>query len=64
TVLYGIERSDLVIQPKVAYMVRPGFELSAQGMIMVNFDSDDKSEFQPWMQNNNSFVQLGVKYSF
>lgn len=64
TVLYGIERSDLVIQPKITYSVKPGFELSAQGMVLMNLDEDEKSEFQPWVQNNNSFVQVGVKYSF
>lgn len=64
TILYGVERCDLVIQPKITYAVKPGFELSAQGMILVNFGDKDKSEFESWIKKNNSFVQLGLKYSF
>lgn len=58
--LYGIERGDLVIQPKVTYTVKTGMDLIASGMYIHCKDED--SEFYAY--KDNSFAQIGIKYMF
>lgn len=58
--IWGIERSDLIIIPKVTYTVKTGMDLIASGMY-IWCDNED-SEFYAW--RHNSFAQFGVKYVF
>ena len=60
TVMYGIERGDLVVMPKLAYKPDQNLTLTASGMIINCADKD--SEFYGW--KNNSFASIGVKYQF
>lgn len=60
TVMYGIERGDLVIMPKLAIKPDQNLTLTASGMIINCADED--SEFYNWRKN--SFVSLGAKYQF
>ncbi len=58
--LYGIERGDLVVMPKVTYTVKTDMDVSLGGMYVRCADED--SEFYAY--EDNSFVQLGVSYQF
>ncbi len=58
-VLWGIERGDVLVMPKVTYTVTPGLDVSVSGLYITG--SDD-SEFAAY--RDNSFVQLKVAYSF
>jgi hypothetical protein len=58
--LYGIERGDLVVMPKITYTVKTGMDLIASGMYIHCKDED--SEFYAY--KDNSFIQMGVKYVF
>jgi signal peptidase I len=58
--LYGIERGDIIVLPKITYTIKTGMNVSASGMYIYAKDTD--SEFYAW--RNNSFVQLGVSYLF
>ena len=60
TVMYGIERGDLVVMPKLSYKPDQNLTLTASGMIINCADKD--SEFYGW--KNNSFASIGVKYQF
>ena len=60
TVMWGIERGDVIVMPKLAYTVDSSLELSASGMYI--WCADDNSEFAAW--KNNSFVNLGVSCKF
>ena len=60
TVLYGIERGDLIVMPKLAFKPDQNLTLSASGMIINCADED--SEFYDWRKN--SFVSLTAKYAF
>ncbi len=60
TVMYGIERGDLVVMPKLSYKPDQNLTLTASGMIINCADED--SEFYSWRKN--SFVSLGAKYQF
>ena len=60
TVMYGIERGDLVVMPKLAYKPDQNLTLTASGMIINCADED--SEFYGWRKN--SFVSIGAKYQF
>lgn len=60
TVMYGIERGDLVVMPKLAYKPDQNLTLTASGMLINCADED--SEFYAWRKN--SFVSLGAKYQF
>lgn len=59
--IYGFEHFDLIIMPKVTWYVSDGLELSATGMYMANF-VENRKEFGDWTEN--SFVQVGAKYTF
>ena len=60
TFLYGFERKDLAIMPKVTYIVKTDIELYAQGLYIRS--TDKNGEFYAW--RNNSFAQIGIKYTF
>ncbi len=60
TVMYGIERGDLVVLPKLAFKPDQNLTLTASGMYIHCADED--SEFYAW--HKNSFVSLGASYQF
>lgn len=60
TVMWGIERGDLIVMPKISYTVNSVLELSASGMYI--WCKDDNSEFAAW--KNNSFANFGVTCKF
>ena len=60
TVMYGIERGDLVVMPKLAFKPDQNLTLTASGMYIHCADED--SEFYPWRKN--SFVSIGANYQF
>ena len=60
TVMYGIERGDLVVMPKLAFKPDQNLTLSASGMIINCADED--SEFYSWRKN--SFASISAKYQF
>ena len=60
TVMWGIERGDLVVQPKLEWKPDPALALTLSGMYIKCRDED--SEFYEW--RNNSFVCLGVSAIF
>lgn len=59
--IYGFEHFDLIIMPKITWYVADGLELSASGFYMKNF-VENRKEFGDWTEN--SFVQIGAKYTF
>lgn len=60
TVMYGIERGDLVVMPKLAFKPDQNLTLTASGMYMHCADED--SEFYSWRRN--SFASLTASYQF
>jgi len=62
SVIWGIERKDFIVMPKLTVNLFGGCDLIASGMYITNFDSAEKSEFSAYQ--NNSFVQMSVKYTF
>ena len=58
--IWGIERSDLIIMPKISRNIFDGFDLSLSGLFI--WCKDENSEFDGW--EHNSFVTLGAKYQF
>lgn len=60
TVMYGIERGDLVVMPKLAFKPDQNLTLTANGMYI--WCAGDDSEFKSW--ENNSFVSLTASYQF
>ncbi|MCK9169037.1 MAG: hypothetical protein M0P01_01330 [Treponema sp.] len=62
SIIYGIERSDFIVMPKITYRVADGLDIIGKGLYITNFDDDSKSEFSSFL--NNSFFQLGMKYTF
>ena len=60
TVMYGIERGDLVVMPKLAFKPDQNLTLTASGMIIKAADED--SEFYNWRKN--SFASLTASYQF
>ena len=60
TVMYGIERGDLVVMPKLAFKPDQNLTLTASGMYI--HCADENSEFYAWREN--SFVSLGAAYQF
>jgi len=57
---WGIERGDFILQPKMTYTVKTGWDLILSGMWI--YCKDENSEFYAW--RHNSFAQAGVKYMF
>lgn len=62
SVIWGIEREDFIVMPKLTINLAGGCDLIASGMYITNFDSAEKSEFRAYQ--NNSFIQMSVKYTF
>lgn len=60
SVLYGIEGVDFVIMPSVSYIVKDGFEVTANGNFV--FSDDAKGEFKDYQ--DNAEVQFKAEYSF
>lgn len=60
TCMWGIERGDFVLQPKVTFQPTPEFSLALSGMKI--WCKDECSEFSYW--KNNNFINLSVKYEF
>ena len=60
TLLYGIEKGDLVLLPKITIKPDQNLSLTASGMWI--HCKDDQSEFAAW--KDNSFVSLGAQYYF
>ena len=60
--IYGIERKDLVLMPELSYKVRDGWKAILSGLFIHSFGEDTESEFYGWL--DNSFIQLGVNYTF
>ena len=60
TVMYGIERGDLVVMPKLEFKPDQNLTLTASGIYIHCADED--SEFYAW--HKNSFVSLGASYQF
>ena len=60
TVMYGIERKDLVVMPKLAFKPDQNLTLTASGMYI--HCADEESEFYAWRKN--SFVNIGATYQF
>jgi hypothetical protein len=60
SVLYGIERGDLLVMPKLTINVKDNFDFIVNGLCIHCKDSD--SEFYSW--EHNSFAQMGIKYQF
>ena len=60
TVMYGIERGDLVVMPKLSYKPDQNLTLTASGLIINCADED--SEFYGWRKN--SFASISAKYQF
>ena len=60
TVMYGVEKKDLVVMPKLAFKPDQNLTITASGMYI--WCGNDDSEFKVW--ENNSFVNLGVMYQF
>lgn len=60
TVMYGIERGDLVVMPKLAFKPDQNLTLTASGMYI--HCADEESDFYSWREN--SFVSVGAKYQF
>ena len=58
--MYGIERGDLIVMPKLAYKPDQNLTLTLSGMLINCADED--SEFYAWRRN--SFVSVGAKYQF
>ena len=61
SVIWGIEREDLIVMPQIKWNVADSFDIIASGLFIHAFDAD-KSEFPAF--RHNSFVQLGMKYRF
>ncbi|HAH63614.1 MAG TPA: hypothetical protein DCL73_16135 [Treponema sp.] len=62
SVIWGIEREDFIVMPKLTVNLAGGCDVIASGMYITNFDSAEKSEFSAYQ--NNSFIQMSVKYTF
>ena len=60
TVIYGIERRDVVVMPKISYKPFEGLTLTASGMYIWCYDED--SEFYGWKKN--SYASLSASYQF
>ena len=60
--IYGIERADFLFMPEVSFKIRDGWKITGSGLIIHNFDKEENSEFNGWL--DNSFVQLAVNYTF
>lgn len=58
--IWGIERGDVIVLPKLTRTLLDGFDLSLSGMFI--WCKDEDSEFDGWQYN--SFVTVGARYQF
>jgi hypothetical protein len=58
-VIWGIERQDLIVMPKLEYQIKDGFKVTALSAL---FACDDEGEFAAYQ--NNDFIQVKASYSF
>ena len=58
--IWGIERGDVIVLPKVTRTLLDGFDVSLSGIFIWCKDKD--SEFDGWQ--HNSFVTVGARYQF
>lgn len=58
--VWGIERGDVIVMPKLTYTPKEGLDLSLAGMYI--YAKDDNSEFSSF--GKNGFLQAKVAYSF
>ncbi|MCH5288313.1 MAG: hypothetical protein J1E32_00170, partial [Treponema sp.] len=58
--IWGIERGDVIVLPKVTRTLLDGFDVSLSGMFI--WCKDKNSEFDGWQ--HNSFVTVGARYQF
>ncbi len=58
--IWGIERSDVIVMPKISRNIFDGFDLSLSGLFI--WSKDEDSEFNGW--KHNSFATIGAKYQF
>lgn len=67
TIVYGIERGDLVVMPKVEFCPNQDISFTISGLLM--HSKNDESEFADWSGEkdgyfNNSYASVGVKCKF
>ncbi len=67
TLLWGIERGDFVVMPKVNFKPNQDITFTLSGLLM--FAKDEDSEFADWSGEasgflNNSFVNFGISCKF
>ncbi|MGN0730156.1 hypothetical protein [Treponema sp.] len=60
TTLWGIERGDLIVQPKIAYKPNGNLTMTLSGMYIHCKDKD--SEFYEW--EDNSLINIGINCKF
>ena len=58
--IWGIERKDVIVMPKLSRTIFDDFSVSLSGMFI--WCKDEDSEFDGW--EHNSFVTLGARYQF
>lgn len=58
--IWGIERGDVIVLPKLTRTLLDGFDVSLSGMFI--WCKDEDSEFDGWQ--HNSFVTVGARYQF
>ena len=58
--IWGIERGDVIVLPKLTRTLLDGFDVSLSGMFI--WCKDEHSEFDGWQ--HNSFVTVGARYQF
>lgn len=58
--IWGIERGDVIVLPKLTRTLLDGFDVSLSGMFI--WCKDENSEFDGWQ--HNSFVTVGARYQF
>lgn len=58
--IWGIERGDVLVMPSLSFNIKDDFQLNLSGLYI--WCNNHDSEFDGW--ENNSFAQVGVKYTF
>lgn len=58
--IWGIERGDVLVMPCLSFNIKDDFQLSLSGLYI--WCNNHDSEFDGW--ENNSFAQIGCKYTF
>ena len=58
--IWGIERGDVLVMPSLSFSIKDDFQLNLSGLYI--WCNNHDSEFDGW--ENNSFAQIGCKYTF